>query len=76
MDLVDMKERWVYKGSQTFPPCNTFYFWNVLKTVYPIKQAHLDLFKAQLARANSGKLKSWGNWRETQKVDEHNVVSI
>lgn len=46
MHMVDMKERWVYKGSVTTPPCATYVFWNVLKTVYPIKQAHLDLFKA------------------------------
>lgn len=76
MHLVDMKERWVYKGSVTTPPCATYVFWNVLKTIYPIKQAHLDLFKAQLARGSDGKLKDWGNWREVQEVDDHNVVSI
>lgn len=42
MELVDMNNRWAYKGSVTTPPCSTFVYWNVLSTVYPIKQEHLD----------------------------------
>ena len=37
MMMAQMKNRWVYKGSVTTPPCDTFVYWNVLKRVYPIK---------------------------------------
>lgn len=45
MMLVDTANRWVYKGSVTTPPCDTLVYWNVLRTIYPIKKKHLDLFK-------------------------------
>ena len=37
MELVDLDNRWAYKGSGTVPPCTSFVYWNVLSTVYPIK---------------------------------------
>ena len=46
MQMVDNKNRWVYKGSVTTPPCARYVYWNVLSTVYPISRRHLDLFKA------------------------------
>lgn len=42
MMMVDTNNRWVYKGSVTTPPCKTLVYWNVLRTVYPIKKKHLD----------------------------------
>lgn len=60
MMMVDMDNRWTYKGSVTTPPCKQNVYWNVLTTVYPIKQKHLDQFKAELEL--SGLLKT-GNWR-------------
>ena len=45
MRMIDMSERWVYKGSQTIPPCDTYILWNIPRRIYPIKQKHLDLFK-------------------------------
>lgn len=42
MMMVDMTRRWVYKGSVTTPPCGRFVYWNVVKTIYPIKQRHVD----------------------------------
>lgn len=49
MQMVDNNNRWVYKGSVTTPPCARFVYWNVMSTIYPISQKHLDLFKKQLA---------------------------
>ena len=46
MMMVDTSFRWVYKGSVTTPPCARYVYWNVLRTIYPIKKKHLDLFKA------------------------------
>ena len=45
MSRIDLKNRWVYKGSLTTPPCTKLIFWNVVAQVYPIKQKHLDLFR-------------------------------
>ena len=56
-----MDDRYTYRGSVTTPPCMESVYWNVMKTVYPIKQRHLDQFKAQLNR-KKGLLKT-GNWR-------------
>ena len=42
MMMVDTANRWVYKGSVTTPPCDTLVYWNVLRTIYPLKKKHLD----------------------------------
>ena len=73
MMMVDTDNRWIYKGSVTTPPCDTFVYWNVLQRVYPIKQRHLDQFLLQLKR---GKLDVIGNYRETQEIDLHNPFLI
>jgi len=44
--MLDMQNRWTYRGSVTTPPCAVAVYWNVLRTVYPIKAKHLALFKA------------------------------
>lgn len=46
LTMVDTDNRWVYKGSVTTPPCAQSVYWNVLYTIYPISQKHLDQFKA------------------------------
>jgi hypothetical protein len=61
MMMVDMTHRWIYKGSVTTPPCDTYVYWNVLRTVYPIKQKYVDQFLSQLARVDG--LEATGNWR-------------
>ena len=76
MKLVDSQNRWVYKGSVTTPPCGRFVYWNVLSTVYPISKKHLAQFKKQLNLGEDGKLDERGNFREIQKIDEHQVAYI
>ena len=73
MNVADMENRWIYKGSVTTPPCAKFVYWNVLKAVLPVKQRHLDLFKKQLSRGAGGKLAEYGNWREVTPIDLHDV---
>ena len=73
MTMVDTRDRWVYSGSVTTPPCAHSVYWNVLRTVYPVKQKYVDGFKNQLARGN---LEATGNWRVQIPIDEHNVKII
>jgi len=40
--MVDMQNRYTYRGSVTTPPCVETVYWNVLRTIYPIKQKYLD----------------------------------
>lgn len=53
MTMVDMNNRWTYRGSVTTPPCAQNVYWNVLRTVYPIKQETLNKFQMQLSRAKA-----------------------
>ena len=70
MMMVDMNNRWVYKGSVTTPPCAQGVYWNVLSTIYPIKAEHLALFTAQLDRGEEGELGTRGNWRVAQTYND------
>jgi len=75
MMMFDMRNRWTYKGSVTTPPCAQNVYWNVLRTIYPIKQKHVTMFKNQLARVNG--LKETGNWRVPLPLTtEHNPVVL
>lgn len=82
MMMVNMRTRWSYKGSVTTPPCATTVYWNVVKTIYPIKQKHLDQFKKQMLRgtaANGGSDKfgaDVSNWREIQPLGNRIVYHI
>lgn len=75
MMMFDMRNRWTYKGSVTTPPCAQNVYWNVLKTIYPIKQKHVDMFKKQLKRVDG--LEKTGNWREILPLTkDHNPVIL
>ena len=41
MEIFDLKHRWVYRGSLSTPPCTQYVYWNVLQSIYPIKEKHL-----------------------------------
>lgn len=45
MSALNLGDRYVYTGSLTTPPCYQNVFFNMLSTVYPIKQYHLDYYK-------------------------------
>lgn len=50
---IDTRNRWVYDGSMTTPPCESAVQWNVVRKVYPVKERHLKQFQNQLARETS-----------------------
>jgi carbonic anhydrase len=45
MEMLDTSNRYIYMGSGTTPPCETFVYWNVLSNIYPISPRHVALFK-------------------------------
>ena len=69
MMMADMNNRWTYTGSVTTPPCAQNVYWNVLRTIYPIKKRHLDQFMNQLGRTD--KMRDTGNYRLIQKETVH-----
>lgn len=80
MMMVNMRTRWSYKGSVTTPPCATTVYWNVVKTIYPIKQKHLDQFKAQMQRG-VGETKAMSsanptNYRLIQPLGDRTIYHI
>lgn len=50
MSQVNMKDRWIYRGSKTSPPCDTFVYWNIPRDVLPLKPEYLRRFKEQLKK--------------------------
>ena len=74
MMMADMNNRWTYTGSVTTPPCAQNVYWNVLRTVYPIKKRHFDQFQALMKK--NGVLDT-GNWRLIQKETvDHNPYIV
>merc|ERR1719263_1543318 len=67
MMMVDMDNRWTYRGSVTTPPCAENVYWNVVRTVYPIKRKHLKQFIDELSLDG---LEKTGNFRLIQPLTE------
>jgi carbonic anhydrase len=65
MKYADMNNRWSYKGSLTTPPCSKTVFFNVMRTVWPIKQRHLTAFHNLMTSHGKGAFftKADGNHR-------------
>ena len=77
MMMVDTDKRWTYKGSVTTPPCAQNVYWNILTTVYPIKQKNLDQFKFLLKNNPKYNILEGGNYRVIQALtDEHNPTIV
>jgi len=89
MELLNFDDRYMYLGSDTTPPCKGGKLWNVLATVYPIRQDTVDAFTAVLKAAggyyaagtydgDDEALWQVGNYRETQTTTgvDHKVKYV
>ena len=75
MNIVKFDQRWVYKGSQTQPPCDQFVYWNVIRRVLPITPEQLALFKTKL-ESKEATLGAKTNNRALQPIKGHNIRYI
>ena len=48
MNMIDFEDRWIYHGSLTEPPCTEGVYWNVIRTVFPIRLEDLESIKRKL----------------------------
>ena len=53
MDVINLRSRWVYEGSFTEPPCTEGVYWNIVRTVYPIRRNQLEEIKEKMYRASA-----------------------
>jgi len=72
MEIIKMEHRWIYKGSETYPPCEQFVYWNVIKRIFPIKIEEFQKFRA-LMDTRKEDLGGAGNNRAIQPVNDHNI---
>jgi len=62
LKIVDFEDRWVYKGTETFPPCEEYVYWNIPRRIFPIKIEEFERFKKLMAKQKD-KWQSNGNNR-------------
>jgi len=74
MSMIDTDNRFIYIGSETKPPCSQKVYWNVVKTVYPIKQEHLDLLKTTMKYVEG--LEKSGNNRVIQEIKPSTTIKL
>lgn len=74
IDSLETRERFVYSGSLTTPPCSTLIYWNVVTKVLPMNPKHLRYFQEALKFSydpqGQGNEHN-GNFREVQSIDRH-----
>jgi len=78
MAFIDTTNRWVYSGSLTTPPCLENLYWNVVKTVYPIKPYHMAYYKKLVSSfaTDDSKAKDNGNYRKERKASTENNLQL
>lgn len=78
LNMADYENRYAFRGSLTTPPCTRNVYFNVMSTIYPIRQSDLDKYNAALNRITDGLGSDGGtgNYRKPQPIDGQDVVWI
>ena len=73
MEMINHEDRWIYKGSETFPPCEQFVYWNVVRRVLPIRIDEFARF-TKLMEQRKDKLGGVAfNNRAIQPINDHGI---
>jgi len=62
LKIVDFEDRWVYKGTETFPPCAEYVYWNIPRRIFLIKIEEFARF-TKLMKTQKDKWQASGNNR-------------
>jgi len=84
MNMVDFDNRYAFIGSLTTPPCTRDVYFNVLSTIYPVRQTDLDAFNDRLrpsgtnSQTTSGTntAAGTGNFRKPQPYNGQDLIVI
>merc|ERR1712046_100771 len=79
MNALNTEKRWSYSGSLTTPPCTQGIYFNMMQTVYPIKEYHLNIYNRALKAnaAPASKAAEKGNFRTARPAGpEHGVLRV
>jgi len=79
MSVLNLKDRFIYSGSLTTPPCYQNIFFNVLSTIYPIKKYHRDYYVnvvKKRAKTDTDAATN-GNWRKARDATPaHKLILV
>jgi len=50
LKIVDFEDRWVYKGTETFPPCAEFVYWHIPRKIFPIRIEEFNRFEKVMSK--------------------------
>jgi len=70
--MIDLENRWIYKGSRTVPPCTGPILWEVVRKIYPIGKQEVVWFQEKLSRAGA----DTGNYRVIQTKFNEDIAFI
>ena len=71
--FLDLKHKWMYKGSRTVPPCTHGTLWTVISQILPIKKKHYDQLEVYLKKAGIDKT---GSARATQPINNQDPIYV
>ena len=67
LKMVNFEDRWVYKGTETFPPCEGLVYWNIPRRIFPIRIDEFARF-TKLMEKQKTRFGGVGNNRALQDI--------